>query len=148
MKSIWKLENAVKVAQYILKPEVGFIESFQCKPLGTLYSIFWPNSLYCFKLVLFIFFIFYSESNIYLCNNAVPLQVGALIGYDDIMIELLTFFLAASNDVINMWRVKTTSLPTETLPYRKHLNYKKVSICYNPTEFEKVSLINKGVTKF
>ena len=46
------------------------------------------NSFY-FKLILYIFFI---VKVIYIFfNNAVPLQVGALTGYDDIMMSDLTF---------------------------------------------------------
>ena len=51
-----------------------------------------------------IYFFIVKVIYIYIFNNAVPLQVGALTGYDDIMMSdlTLTFFLAAGNDVMNM----------------------------------------------
>ena len=52
----------------------------------------------------FIYLFFIVKVIFIFLNNAVPLQVGALAGYDNIIsqTELLIFFLAAGNDVINM----------------------------------------------
>ena len=47
------------------------------------------SDFFFFLLLFYLFiYLFYSKSNIYFFNNEVPLQVGALAGYDNIISQI------------------------------------------------------------